>query len=117
MKNRSINKNERKAFFDSLGRMVQGELVEIEVASLDVGEQIEEEWARLDGLTYDWKEDILYVNTPAFEHSIVKPEEVIVVQDDMSINSVFVKDADGHVQSLKFRLPLMLRAPERQEHP
>lgn len=117
MKNRAINKNERRKFFDSLARMTQGELVEIEVASLDIGDQVAEEWARLDGLTYDWKEDILYINTPAFEHSIIKPEEILVVQNDLAVNAIFVKDADGHVQSVKFRNPLMLPAPEKHEHP
>jgi hypothetical protein len=116
MKNRMINKNERKFFFDNLNRHLQGQEIELEVDGLDVGAQIEEDWAQLQGLAYDPKNDILYVNTPEFEHSIVKPEEVISVQDDMMVNAIYIKDSDGHVQSMKFRRPLMLEAPARHEH-
>ena len=116
MKNRSINKNERKIYFDLLQRLVQGQEVEIEVASLDVGDQIEKDWSLLQGITYDAKQDLIFVATEDFEHTIAKPEDIISVQDDRSINAVYVKDSDGHVQSIKFRQLLMLEAPDRHTH-
>lgn len=111
MKNRAIGRSERKNFFDLVSRMVQGQQIEIEVAGLDVGDQIEEDWALLLGLSYDTKDEIIYVDTPAFEHSIFKPEEILSVQNDQVVSSIYIKDSVGHVQSLKFRTPLLLEQP------
>ncbi len=108
MKNRAIQKNERSQYFNLVSKMTLGQQVEIEVAGLDVGDQIEENWTPLQGITYDSKDDILYVNSPEFEHSILKPEEIISVQDDSMVNAIYIKDKEGHVQSIKFRRPLML---------
>lgn len=116
MKNRAIHRNERSTYFDMLSKMVQGQEVEIEVAGLDVGDQVESDWSLLNGVSYDPKSDIIFVATKDFEHQIIKPEEIISAQDDRSINAVYIKDSDGHVQSIKFRQLLMIEAPERFEH-
>ena len=117
MKNRAIEKSERKTFFEIVSRLTEGQQVEIEVAGLDVGDQIEENWAQLLGLSFDSKDNTLYVDSPAFEHAIRNPSDIISVQDDQTISAIYIKDGEGHVQSLKFRNPLMLAAPERHAGP
>jgi Family of unknown function (DUF5335) len=48
---RKIDKPERRAFFDWFSRDLLGARVELEVASLDLGDQIEAEWLPLLGIT------------------------------------------------------------------
>ena len=48
-----IEKGNWRAFFDWLSQGLLGARAEIEVASLDLGDQIEAEWLTLLGITYD----------------------------------------------------------------
>ena len=49
-----IDKQHWRAFFDWLSHGLLGARAEIEVASLDLGDQIEAEWLPLLGITYDY---------------------------------------------------------------
>ena len=48
-------------FFDTFTKSLPGKRAEVEVASLDLGDQIEAEWAPLIGMTYDHKNDLIEV--------------------------------------------------------
>jgi hypothetical protein len=115
MINHSIDKNQRKEFFDQLSKKMQNQQVEIEVAGLEIGDQIEEAWCQLQGVFYDPKKDMLTINAPDFEHSILKPQDVISLEEGNAIKAVVIKDANGEIQSLNFKAPLMIEAPERYQ--
>jgi hypothetical protein len=61
MINRKVEKAEWKQFFDVLSKQVEGAHAEIEVASLELGDQIEAEWLPLIGLVYDHKDNAVEI--------------------------------------------------------
>jgi hypothetical protein len=52
---RTCEKQEWQGYFDRISRGLLGTRAEIEVASLDIGDQIEAEWVPLLCMTYDQK--------------------------------------------------------------
>ena len=70
---RKLDKSEWAPFFDRLSDNISGEEVEVEVVSLQAGDQIATNWVRLSGLTYDPKDDALDVFTESLDHRIPAP--------------------------------------------
>ena len=101
-------------FFDRMTRVMRGSLVEVEVAGLELGDQIEAEWLPLNGISYEPKDDVLYVYTEpsggGIDHAIAHPREVFVNLADAGVNEVVVIDSDGNKQFLHLRSPLELPA-------
>src|SRR5690349_10395554 len=75
-----IDKSEWRGFFDWLSKGLVGARTEVEVASLDLGDQIEVEWLPLLGITYDDKDDVLDVALEGVDrlvdHLIQHPREI-----------------------------------------
>jgi len=113
VQNHLIKKNEWKNYFDQTSKHLQGHEIEIEIVGLDVGDQIEEEWISLKGLSYDPKENVLFVNTSQSEHPIFTPLEIITSEEGSLIRSIVVKDSDGRLQILKFRKPFQIEEVSR----
>ncbi len=110
MTTRQIERNDLKSYLDGFSTIMPTELVEIEVAALDIGDQIEAEWAPLSGITYDPKDDVVVVDIDdgAVEHMIRSPQEFIVDEDDNGIHSFSVRDADGRLHIIKLKAPKAL---------
>ena len=103
-------------FFDTLTRTLVGKRAEIEVASLELGDQIEAEWAPLIGITYDPKDDLIEVAIEGLDHLIRSPREVNVDYDVGGLIAIEIVDSDGTSQIVKLKDPLALPAPgERSE--
>jgi len=101
-------------FFDGMTKVMRGKRVEIEVVGLDLGDQIEASSLPLNGITYEPREDVLYVYTePAtgdLDHAIAKPREVFVEMGPAGVSQVVVVDVEGHKQFIRLRSPLALPA-------
>jgi len=101
-------------FFDRMTKTIRGQLVEVEVAGLDLGDQIEAEWLPLNGVVYDAQADAVYVYTEAsgggVDHAISHPREVFAELGDSGVSQVVVLDGEGHKQFLRLRSPLELPA-------
>ena len=98
-------------FFDTFTKSLPGKRAEVEVASLDLGDQIEAEWAPLIGMTYDHKNDLIEVALEGVDHLIRGPQEVYADFDVGGIIAVEVIDANGTRQIIKLSDPLALPAP------
>jgi hypothetical protein len=107
---RNIPKSEWRSFFDRMSKALLGKWAEIEVAQLDLGDQIVAEWIPLLGVTYDSKDDLLDVALDRLDHLIYRPKEIIVDESPDGLSSVAVVDADGARQVVTFKVPLMLPA-------
>lgn len=103
-----------KVFFDSFTKSLAGKRAEIEVASLDIGDQIEAAWAPLIGMAYDRKDDLVEVTLEGIDHLIGAPREVYVDHDVGGTMSVQIVDSDGTSQIVKLREPLALPAPDKE---
>jgi hypothetical protein len=91
-----------------MSKALLGKWAEIEVASLDVGDQIVAEWIPLLGITYDSSDDLLDVALDRSDHLILHPREIAVEESPMGLASVAVVDEDGVRQVVRLKEPLML---------
>ena len=97
--------------FDTFTRSLPGKRAEVEVASLDLGDRIEAEWAPLVGLAYDHRNDLVEVALEGVDHLILEPREVYVDFDVGGVIAVEVIDAAGARQFIELKDPLALRVP------
>ena len=105
---RTIPKTEWQTFFDRISRSLFGTKAEIEVASMDLGDNIVAEWIPMIGITYDSQDDLLDVAFDRTDHLIRHPTEIAVEEDDAGLKSVAVLDSEGARQIINLRTPLAL---------
>ena len=118
----SVPQAEWRAFFDRTSKALLGKWAEIEVASLDLGDQIAVEWVPMIGITYDSKDDLLDVALDRMNHLIRGPRETLVEEGPTGLASVAVVDAEGTRQVVRLRQPLALppagdQQPDVQRQP
>jgi hypothetical protein len=109
---RVIPKAEWRSFFDRVSKVLLGKRAEIEVATLDLGDQVIAEWLPMIGITYDSKDDLLDVSLDRVSHLIRRPREIVVEEGDTGLKSVAVVDADGARQIVNLKDPLLLPPSE-----
>jgi AraC-like DNA-binding protein len=107
-----VPETEWSNFFDRMANALLGKWAEIEVASLDLRDQVVAEWVPLLGITYEASHDLVDVGLDRVSHLIRHPREVIVEQGTSGLASVAILDADGARQIVRLREPLMLPAPD-----
>ncbi len=115
MNYREISVTERQIYFDFVSKSISGQQIELEVVGLDIGDQIEKDWAAVEGLSYDSDQNILHIHTQPLSHHVTQLTEVIAVEDGIRVRSICIKDADGNLRIMHFREPLRIEAPMRQE--
>jgi hypothetical protein len=108
---RKLDKAEWKPFFEAVSKVLGAKHAEIEVLSLNIGDQVEAEWLPLVGITYDPKDDILDVALAELDHVIPNPREIYVEDGGVGLASVAVADGDGKRHLINLRDPLALPAP------
>jgi hypothetical protein len=99
---------EWRELFDRMSKALLGKWAEIEVASLDLGDQIVAGWVPLLGITYDSKDDLVDVALDRFSHLIRRPRAITADDTSAGLSSVAVVDEDGARQIVRLREPLML---------
>lgn len=108
-----VPQTEWRQFFDRMSNGLLGKWAEVEVAALDLGDQITAEWIPMIGITYDSRDDLLDVALDRYDHLILHPRKVVVDEAaDGGLASVAVVDADGQTQIVRMKTPLMLPPPE-----
>lgn len=95
-------------YFDQVSKTLVGKQAEIEIASLNIGDQIEAEWVPLLGISYDPKNDLVEILLEGLDHLVRKPREIYVEQGPLGLASMEVIDTDDVRQIVKLRDPLML---------
>ena len=107
-----IDRAQWAPFLDGITNSLIGKRAEIEVVSLNLGDQIEAEWSPLIGITYDPKDDLIEIALDEVDHMLRSPRELFL---DYAVGDVVaaieIVDADGNRQIVKFRDPLALPAP------
>jgi hypothetical protein len=106
-----IDRSRWAPFLNTLTNSLIGKQADIEVASLDLGDQIQAEWASLIGVTYDHKDDLIEIALEELDHLIRSPRELFVDYAVGGIIAIEIVDADGNRQIVRFRDPLALPAP------
>jgi len=98
-----------------MSQALLGKLAEIEVASMDLGDNIVAEWVPMIGITYDSRDDLLDVALDRANHLIRHPKEIVVEEDENGLKSVAVLDGEDTRQIVNLRTPLTL--PPAMAHP
>ena len=109
----SVPRSEWRQFFDGMSTALTGKWAEIEVASLETGDQIIAEWIPMIGVTYDSKDDLLDVALDRTDHLILHPDEIVVEEGTEGLMSIAVSAVDGTKHIVRLKEPLMLPAGER----
>ena len=73
---RKLAKPEWSSFLDRFDKGLADTQAEIEVASLNLGDQIQAEWVPLIGIVYDPKDDIVEVAVENLDHIIRQPRDM-----------------------------------------
>lgn len=69
----TVPKSEWRSFFDRVSEGLIGKRAEIEVASLELGDQIVADWLPMLGVTYDSRNDLLDISLDRLNHLIRQP--------------------------------------------
>jgi hypothetical protein len=105
---RTIPKTEWRAFFDQMSKALLGKRAEVEVASLDLGDQVIVEWMPMIGITYEPNDDVLDVALDGPNHLIRGPQQIAVDEAPTGISSIAVTAADGARHIIRLKAPVML---------
>lgn len=101
-----LAKSDWHSYFDRIANSLRLKEIEIEVASLSIGDQIVVKKAALAGITYDPKGGDLTIITDSIEHRIPAPKEIYVQETGEGLASAEVVDNAGnkHIVTLTPRL-------------
>jgi hypothetical protein len=95
--------------FDQMSKtLLVGKEVKIEVTGLNIGDQIEQDWIQILGISYDPKSDVIDILVEGLDHLVSKPREIWVDRGAAGLVSMEVVDADDVRQIIRLREPLML---------
>jgi|SRR6267142_3345293 len=108
---RKLEKAQWRPFLDMLSKLLEAKEAEIEVASLDLGHQVQAKWLPLLGIAYDPNDDVVEVALDGLDHMIHRPREIYVDDEVGGLTSLEIVDADGVRQIVKLKDQLMLPAP------
>ena len=107
---RNLPQTEWKGFFDSMSDALLGRSVEIEVASLELGDQIVADRIPMIGITYDSHDDMLDIGLDRINHLIRHPRQILVEEGSTGLLSVAVVDGEDTRQVIRLKDPLKLSA-------
>src|SRR5271166_431708 len=108
---RKLEKPEWRPFLDVMSKLLAAKEAEVEVASLNLGDQTEAEWLPLLGISYDPRDDVVDIALEGVDHIIHKPREIYLDNGAGELTSLEIIDADGVRQIVKLKDRLMLPAP------
>jgi hypothetical protein len=106
----SLEKPQVKTFLDRISSSLEGVQAEVEIAGLDVGDQVEQHWTALTGVSYDVKSDTITISTASHTHNIRRPLDVYARWNAGPVEQLIFSDPDGRRYFVKFRRPLVLPA-------
>lgn len=106
MSTRALVRAEWRRYCDRISHAVAGRRVELDVASLALGDHVEARWLPLLGVVYDARGDVLEVALEGVGHSIVGPRKILLEETDRGLVAIEIVGADDTVETVRFREPL-----------
>jgi hypothetical protein len=104
-------------FLATITKSLDGKLAQVEVASLELGDQIAAEWLPLLGMAYDDKDDLIEIALEGLDHLIRHPRQLYTQVGPGGILAIAIADGDGNHQIVRLRDPLALGAPQSAASP
>jgi hypothetical protein len=108
-----LEKRQWHGYFDRLSKGLVGKQVEIEVASLALGVQVEAEWLPLLGIVYEPRKDVLEIALEGLGHMIRRPREIYADEEGIVLASLEIVDGADVRHIVRLREPLLLPPPSQ----
>ena len=109
-----IEKDQWHAFLAGVSEALSGKRAEIEVGSLDLGDQIVAEQLPLIAVSYDPKDDLISIRLEGMDHLIRSPHELYADFAVGGLTCLEIVDGEGTRQIVKLTDPLALPQPDKQ---
>jgi hypothetical protein len=90
-----------------------GKQVEIEVASLALGVQVEAEWLPLLGIVYEPRTDVVEIALEGLDHMIRRPREIYADEEGIGLASLEIVEGGDVRHIVRLREPLLLPPPSQ----
>jgi hypothetical protein len=110
---RALSRAEWRGFCDRISKQIAGGRVELDVASLDLGDRVEARWLPLHGVVFDARGDVLEIALDGIGHSILAPRDIQVEETERGLVAIEIVTVDGTVETLRFREPLYVEHAEQ----
>jgi hypothetical protein len=111
MPTRKLEKAQWQAYFDRMSKQLTASTVEIRVAGLELGVQLEADHLRITGVSYDPHADDIVISTEELEHRVTDPREIYVDEELGQLRSVEIIDGAGQRQLVQLTRMLTLPPP------
>jgi len=108
MPTRALVRADWRRYCDRVSKAIAGKRVELDVASLELGDQIEARWLPLLGVVFDARGDVLEIALEGIGHSIVSPRKILLEETERGLVAIEIIGADDTVDTLRLREPLRL---------
>lgn len=108
MSTRTLPRAEWRRYCDRVSKELAGRRVELDVASLDVGDHVQARWLPLLGVVYDVRGDVLEIALDGIGHSILAPREIHLEETERGLVALEILAANDSVETLRLREPLLL---------
>jgi hypothetical protein len=108
-----LSKQTWRPFFDRVSKSLVGKRAEVEIASLNLGDQVAVDWLPLIGISYDPKDDVLDVALEGFDHLINAPRRLRVQRDNGQLKAIEVVDDEQIHHIVKLKDPLALPGEQK----
>ncbi|HHJ40528.1 MAG: hypothetical protein AXA67_10365 [Methylothermaceae bacteria B42] len=112
MATRELPKSQWETYFDHVSAHLKAVQAEIEVASMNLGDQIEAEWVPFYGVSYDPKDDLVEFILEGVDHLVPHPGKILVEDGPEGLHNIEVIDSEGIRHIAKFKEALKLPPPE-----
>lgn len=112
MATRTLARAEWRRYCDRVSKEIAGRSVELDVASLELGDRVEARWLPLLGVVFDARGDVLEIALEGIGHSIVSPREIHLEETERGLVGLEIVSADETVETLRFKEPLRLEPEE-----
>ncbi len=111
----AVPKSDWANFFNRASSGLTGLRAEVEIAGLDIGDQIEASSLPIHGISYDHKDDVIAVAIEGIDHLIRHPQSVYADLGPQGLTSIAVIDSDGTNHLIKITKPVALPPPASPE--
>jgi hypothetical protein len=111
---RALPRAEWRVYCDRISKQTAGRRVELDVASLELGDRVEARWLPLRGLVFDPRGNVLEIALDGVGHSIWAPRDIQVEETERGLVAIEIVAVDGTVETLRFREPLPIAQPNVQ---
>jgi hypothetical protein len=108
MSTRTLPRGEWRRYCDRVSKELAGRRVELDVASLELGDRVEARWLPLLGVVYDARGDVLEIALDGIGHSILAPREIHLEETERGLVALEIVGANDSVETLRLREPLLL---------